>query len=165
MNPFLSLFTYLLVGAFGGYLGAKIKLPAGTLVGAMLAVVAFKILSQRSWSIPTGYGFLVQVLVGVTVGCTFHPDMLKTFTKIGVPLISSTVVLVLTGIALSVVFARVGLMDISTAYLSTSPGAMSAIVWLALDHQSDAPVVVSFHFFRVVFVILTAPLILKYLMR
>lgn len=165
MNPYVSLCIYVAIGTLGGYVGEKLKIPAGTLVGAMLAVVFFKLLSQRDWSIPAGFGFPVQVLVGVTVGCTFHPEMLKTFTKVIIPLVSSTVILVGVGILLSILFARLGLMGMSTAYLSTSPGAMSAIVWLALDSHADAPVVVSFHFFRVVFVILTAPILLKLLTR
>ncbi len=163
MNSFVNLFIYLCVGTLGGYLASRLKLPAGTLIGAMLAVVSFKLLVQKSWQIPSSYGFIVQVLVGVAVGCTFYPDMVKSLPKIVLPLIGSTVVLVLTGVLLSLFFARMGFMEISTAYLSTSPGAMSGIIWLAIENQSDAPVVVSFHFFRVVFVILTAPVILKYL--
>ena len=163
MNTYLSLSIYLVVGTIGGYLGAKLKLPAGELVGAMLAVVLFKMMMLKSWGIPSGYNFAVQVLLGVMVGCSFHPGMLKALAKIGVPLIGSTVVLMLTGIVLAIFFSWLGFMDVSTAYLSTSPGAMSAIVWLAVENHSNPTVVTSFHFFRVVFIILTAPIILKYL--
>ncbi len=163
MNTHVSLFIYLIVGVLGGLAGSKLKLPAGELVGAMLAVLVFKMIAQKNWGIPSGYSFIVQVLLGVMVGCSFHPGMLKTLAKIGVPLIGSTVALMLTGIVLSLFFSWLGLMEVSTAYLSTSPGAMSAIVWLAVENHSNPTVVTSFHFFRVVFIILTAPIILKYL--
>ena len=44
----------------------------------------------------------------------------------------SCVVLVGTGIVLAIVFTRLGLVDIGTAYLGTSPGAMSTITVMAL---------------------------------
>jgi hypothetical protein len=54
-------------------------------------------------------------------------------------------------------------LDPGTAYLGTSPGAMSALIVLAIDNPAKEALVVCFHFFRVVFIILTAPIILKYL--
>ncbi len=162
MSPSLSVLVYVLIGTLGGFLGAKLKIPAGPLIGAMLAVISFKLAVHKSWEIPNSFGFVVQVLVGVTVAAVFHPEMVKALSKIAIPLISSTLVLVIVGIIMSALFSRMGLMDMSTAYLSTSPGAMSALVWLAIDNHSNPPVVVSFHFFRIMFVILTAPIILKY---
>ncbi len=54
-------------------------------------------------------------------------------------------------------------MDGTTAYLSTSPGAMSALISLAVESAGHPTVVMAFHFFRVVFIILTAPLIFQLL--
>jgi membrane AbrB-like protein len=81
--------------------------------------------------------------------------------KIAIPVIISCVVLVGTGVILAVVFTRLGLLDIGTAYLGTSPGAMSALIVLALESEAQPMLVVCFHFIRVVFVILTAPLIFR----
>jgi uncharacterized membrane protein AbrB (regulator of aidB expression) len=53
------------------------------------------------------------------------------------------------------------MLDIGTAYLGTSPGAMSALIVLALESEAQPMLVVCFHFIRVVFVILTAPLIFR----
>ena len=71
-------------------------------------------------------------------------------------------VLVGVGILLSIIFTRMGVLDAPSAYLGTSPGAMSALIVLAFESGSSATLVVCFHFFRVVFVILTAPLFLKF---
>jgi uncharacterized membrane protein AbrB (regulator of aidB expression) len=50
-----------------------------------------------------------------------------------------------------------------TAYIGTSPGAMSALIVLALDSGAQPMLVVCFHFVRVVLILLTAPLIFKWL--
>jgi len=161
MNAIYSLTFYLILGSLGGLLGAKLKIPAGALIFAMLSIIGFKLIARVDWEIPRQFTFVLQVLLGVMVGTSFHPDMLPVLKKVFIPVLTSTVTLVGAGILLSIIFSRLEIMSASTAYLGTSPGAMSALIVLALESQSSATVVVCFHFFRVVFVILTAPLFLK----
>lgn len=54
MNAILSLGTYLAAGFIGGWTCVKLKVPAGALVGSMLAVVVCKLIIQKSWPIPNG---------------------------------------------------------------------------------------------------------------
>ena len=103
----------------------------------------------------------LTVLAIIMVGASFQPDMLPVLKKLFFPVLTSTVTLVGVGIILSVIFTRMGILDAPAAYLSTSPGAMSALIVLAFESGASATLVVCFHFFRVVFVILTAPLFLK----
>ena len=83
--------------------------------------------------------------------------------KIALPVIISCVVLVGAGVLMALIFTRLGMLDMGTAYLGTSPGAMSALIVMALDSGAQPMLVVCFHFVRVVFVILTAPLIFKWI--
>ncbi|UCD32048.1 MAG: AbrB family transcriptional regulator [Desulfobacterales bacterium] len=161
MNSIAGLFFYLCVGALGGFCGSKLKIPAGTLVGAMLAVILTKMVLKSYWEMPKEFTFVIQILLGVMVGATYNPSIIKTLGKIALPVVSSTIVLIVAGIILSLIFTKLGLLDIGTAYLGTSPGAMSALIPLAFDSQADATLIVCFHFFRVVFIVLTAPLIFK----
>ena len=165
MNHLFSLPTFLAVGAFGGYLGTKLKIPAGALIGSLLAVICFKLISRVDWNVPKTFTFVLQVFLGIMVGASFQPGMLKVMGRVFFPVITSTLLLVGTGLLLSMVFTRMGLLDMGTAYLATSPGAMSALLVVALDSGKDAAVITCFHFFRVVFIILTMPLIYKYLFR
>jgi len=96
------------------------------------------------------------------VGATFQPAMIKILGKIVIPVIISTLVLVGSGVLLAVIFIKLGILDAGTAYLGTSPGAMSALVVLALDSGADAALVTAFHFVRVVFIVLTTPFIFKF---
>lgn len=165
MNYLISLPILLAVGTLGGYLGTKLKIPAGALIGSLLAVICFKLISRVDWNVPKTFTFVLQVFLGIMVGASFQPGMLKVMSRVFFPVITSTLLLVGTGLLLSMVFTRMGLLDMGTAYLATSPGAMSALLVVALDSGKDAAVITSFHFFRVVFIILTMPLIYKYLFR
>ena len=161
MSSSLGLLWYLVLGLLGGLLGAKLKIPAGVLIGAMLTIICFKILVNVQWEIPRSFAFILQVFVGIGVGAAFQPELVQVMKKIALPVIISCVILVGTGVILAIIFTRLGLVDFGTAYLGTSPGAMSALVVLAFDSQAQPMLVVCFHFIRVVFVILTAPLIFK----
>ena len=163
MSSSLGLFAYLGLGLVGGALGAKLKIPAGALIGAMLTIILFKMTMKMHWEIPKGFTFALQVFLGIMVGATFQPDLLHVMKKIALPVIISCVVLVGAGILMAAVFAKLGLLDFGTAYLGTSPGAMSALIVMALDSGAQPMLVVCFHFVRVVFVILTAPLIFKWI--
>jgi membrane AbrB-like protein len=161
MSSSLGLIGYLGLGLLGGLLGAKLKIPAGALIGAMLTIIFFKIFMKVHWDIPRSFTFVLQVFLGIMVGASFQPELVQVMKKIAIPVIISCVVLVGTGVILAVVFTRLGLVDIGTAYLGTSPGAMSALIVLALESEAQPMLVVCFHFIRVVFVILTAPLIFR----
>jgi membrane AbrB-like protein len=163
MSSSLGLLAYLALGLAGGLIGAKLKIPAGTLVGAMLAIVLFKMFTKIHWEIPKNFTFILQVFLGIAVGASFQPAMIQVMKKIALPVAISCVVLVITGALLAVIFTRLGFLDMGTAYLGTSPGAMSALIVLALDSPGQPMLVVCFHFFRVIFVILTAPLIFRWI--
>jgi len=158
-----GLLIYLGLGIVGGALGVKLKIPAGALIGAMLTIIVFKMTLKMHWEIPKGFTFALQVFLGIMVGATFQPELLHVMKKIALPVIISSVVLVGAGILMAVIFSRLGLVDFGTAYLGTSPGAMSALIVMALDSGAQPMLVVCFHFVRVVFVILTAPLIFKWI--
>jgi membrane AbrB-like protein len=163
MSPSLGLLSYLALGLIGGLIGAKLRIPAGTMIGAMLAIVLFKMLTKLHWEIPRNFTFILQVFLGIAVGASFQPAMILVMKKIALPVVISCVVLVVTGALLAIIFTRLGILDMGTAYLGTSPGAMSALVVLALDSPAQPMLVVCFHFIRVIFVILTAPLIFRWI--
>ena len=163
MSSSMGLLTYIGLALAGGILGAKLKIPAGALIGAMVAIIVFKMTTKMHWEIPKGFSFTLQIFVGLMVGATFQPEMIQFMKKIALPVIISCVVLVGTGVIMAIIFTRLGLLDMGTAYIGTSPGAMSALIVLALDSGAQPMLVVCFHFVRVVFVLLTAPLIFKWL--
>ena len=162
MNPNVGWLVYIGLGIIGGLVGSRLKIPAGSLIVAMLTIIAFKLITKIHWEMPKGFNFVLQVALGIMVGASFQPAMLPVLKNLFFPVLASTVTLVGVGILLSIIFTRMGILDAPSAYLGTSPGAMSALIVLAFESKTSATLVVCFHFFRVVFVILTAPLFLKF---
>ena len=88
MNSIVGLFFYLGVGTLGGFCGSKLKIPAGTLVGAMLAVILTKMVLKSYWEMPKEFTFVIQILLGFMVGATYNPSIIKTLSKIALPVVS-----------------------------------------------------------------------------
>ena len=80
-----NLGLYILVGLVGGFIGQKLKIPAGSMIGALLAVIAVKIILKSEWALPKNVVFLLQVAIGIMVGTTFQSSMLPIFYKIAIP--------------------------------------------------------------------------------
>ena len=161
MTDYSGVGLYLVVGIIGGLIGVKLKIPAGVMIGAMAGVIVCKLLMRAQWEMPKSFGFIVQVLLGVMVASTFHPDMLKTLKSVAIPVVVSSVVLIGAGAILSVIFYRLNLLGASTVYMATSPGAMSALIAMSLEGNANAVLVTCFHFSRLVLILLTAPWIFK----
>jgi len=149
----------LLVGTAGGLIGWRLKIAGGIILGSMSSVIIFKLLFQSSMEIPQELSFFIQVLIGVMVASSFKPEIIQNLKIMTWPIILSTFILVASGLVTAIILAMLKLLDAPTAYIATSPGAMPALIGLAIDSSANPTVVVAFHVFRLAFVNLTAPLI------
>lgn len=165
MHPFVNLLIYLVVGFIGGFLGAQTKLPAGVMLGAVLAVIGTKLIFRADWATPAAYGFICQVMLGVLIALTYKPGMFRAMGYLVLPIVISTVYLVLCGVLLALLFRKWLPLDLPTAYIATSPGGMSALVPMATDLEVNAALISAFHFFRIFFVVCTAPFIFKLMLK
>ncbi|MEW6261554.1 MAG: AbrB family transcriptional regulator [Thermodesulfobacteriota bacterium] len=161
MDAWRGLAVYLVVGAVGGLIGLRLKVPGGPLVGAMMAVILLRAFVDKPWSVPRGYSHFVQILIGVMVGVGYSQEIAQAFGRLVLPIIASTLILMAVGLLTSLLLAKINVLDASTAYLSTSPGALNAMIGLAEESGANATMVLAFHFFRLVFIILTAPLVFQ----
>lgn len=161
MNEYLGFGTYILVGMVGGLIGAKLKIPAGILFGAMVSVIVYKLFVETQWKMPYGFNFVTQVFVGVMIASTFHPAMIKVLKQVALPIVLSSMLLIVAGCLIAALIVGLKLMDPTTAYIATSPGAMTALVPLSIEGNGNPLIVSCFHFFRLLFILFTAPWILK----
>jgi membrane AbrB-like protein len=161
MNAYSGFGLYFCIGAIGGLVGSKLKLPGGIIIGSMLSVIICKLIKDSQWEMPGSIGFMTQVLVGVLVASTFQPAMLRELKAIALPVILSSLMLISAGGLLAIVISRLHLLDPATAYIATSPGAMTALIPLSMDGNGNPLIVTCFHFFRLLFILFTAPWILK----
>ena len=153
-----------IIAAFGGAaLLEYLRVPAGALLGAMIAVAAVNMTPATVTSLPGWAKFAAFTALGWAIGQGITSEVLRALVdKAG--LIAVTVgSLLLFGAMLAMFAVRLGLLDPATAYLATSPGGLSQMTALSAAVGADAAVVATLHTFRILATVFIAPLILRLL--
>jgi hypothetical protein len=149
-----------LLAAFaGGYVGVKLKIPAGALIGALVATVAIRFLSTKASEIPYIFSFLGQVFIGLIIGAGVTLELFDNLSKCWFPMVISMIGFIFIGLGFAFLIYKMGYLDFPTAYLGTSPGAMSAIVIVGVEYGANGAIVALFHFLRIILVLITAPIV------
>lgn len=154
----------LLAALAGAYVFERLRVPAGSLLGAAVVVAAVNLVGVVEVpALPGNVRFVAFAVLGWLVGQSIDRDSLSEL-RASLPVVGATVVfLVVAGGLLAVLLTRWGGVDQGTAYLATSPGALSQMVALSEEARADTLLVVTVHTARLVAVILVSPIVTRIL--
>ncbi|MDA3950902.1 MAG: AbrB family transcriptional regulator [Spirochaeta sp.] len=154
----------LLVAVGGGVIGIRTRVPAGALVGAMVAVAVFNITWQNG-QMPSWTKYVAQILIGAIVGLRIRPEFLGELKQLVVPALILAVGMMAWAVVLGILIHKISGIDIVTALFSTSPGGLSDMTIIAQAAGADTPKVVILHLTRLVTVIAVFPWIIRAVYR
>jgi uncharacterized protein len=144
----------LLAGVLGGLAGHLLQLPAGALLGSLVAVAAWNVASDGRAAVPRWLRTPSRVLVGATIGSLATPVLLRSLgASVGWAVLCTTGVVVL-GLLLGLLLAATSGLDRRTALLASCPGGISEMVALADESGADVEVVLGVQLVRKVVVLL-----------
>jgi membrane AbrB-like protein len=145
----MNMMIYLVCAFFGGFIGYKTRIPAGTLIFSLAAVASVRLLRVDGGSLPGYMNFVSQTLVGLVIGAQFNQKALQVISRMWVYMLMSVFVLVVAGMIYGVIMVKINHINLPTAYLGTSP------------QGANVPLVAIFHITRVFFILLTGPMVLR----
>jgi uncharacterized protein len=150
----------------GSVLGRLVRLPAPVVLGPMVVAAAVVLggLADGEGVPPLveTAGFLV---IGLQVGVSFTRASLRTIGR-ALPLALAIIVgLIVACAGLGVVLAQVTGVSALDGYLATTPGGMAAVLATATDSGADATFVLAVQVLRMFVMVLSAPLIARWLRR
>jgi uncharacterized protein len=148
----------------GAWIFERLKIPAGALIGAMVAVAAVNLAGSTTFPLPDWARFLSYATLGWLLGQAFTRDTLVALREAVVPVVIIVASLLTATVLITLVLRALGV-DLATAFLASSPGGISQMGAIAVDLGANAPVVVTAHLLRVVTVVVFAPLVAKYLVH
>jgi membrane AbrB-like protein len=141
----------------GGLIGHKLNIPAGALLGSMVAVGMASLLGANP-EMPESYNIIAQMILGGFLGLTITRDVL---TDIKTYLLASLIVLVLIsifGILTGYVVSRLTGMELYTALFGSAPGGMHEIMALSQAYDVDHSAVVVMQTVRRILIVVVYPL-------
>lgn len=156
----MKYFWLLVCGFLGGYLGRKLKIPGGVLIGSMLFTVLGNLFFINVAYLPDAYSFGLQVMVGAMVGHQISKKMLLNVKSIIVPVIMSSFLLLFFSLIFMTLLHFIFNWDFETAWLSSAPGRMVDMVIISGTVGADSTRVLVTHIIRHFMVILSTPFVL-----
>lgn len=153
----LSLTSMYLLGYAGYIILSVLRIPAPGLIGTMV-IVGFLASKGVPWpEIPSYVRFILQVVVGITVGMRFSKKNTKQIKSFLLPGIIIVIWTIGTGLLIGFILEYYTNMDIGTSLFSAVPGGITEMSVVALSYGLETPVIVLFQFMRILGVCLTVP--------
>lgn len=154
------LYTLLLAGA-GGYVGIKLRIPAGALIGAMAFVAIYNIYTGHG-NIPKNFKIVAQIVVGGMIGLNFTMESILGLKKLIVPALILVVGLTLFSICLGFLISRLTGIDLITSLFSCSPGGLTDMTLISEAYGAQIHIVALLHLIRLVTIITVLPVVINY---
>jgi membrane AbrB-like protein len=154
------------VAVVGALVALRARIPAAALIGPLLLAAAL-----------TGSGVVHRVtppefpretaftLIGLHVGMRFTPDVLRRVRTLAPHIFGYVVVLLVTTGLLAWGLSAVTNVDLTDAYLATTPGGINAVLVTAFAAGAHTSFVFAVQTFRLFVMVLAAPPMVRWLVR
>ena len=148
-----------LIAALGAWVGTRLRLPAGAMLGPLILGVALEQVGVLRLAWPPGVPQAAFLVLGVYVGLLFDRASIKRAGRLFPFVLASTVGLVAACAGLGWALDALTRIDGLTAYLATTPGGIDSVAIMALGSGADAPLVLAVQMLRLFAVVLAGSLL------
>lgn len=123
-----------------GSLLNKLKVPAGAMVGALLAVGILNVVTGKMY-MPGEAKVVVKAVAGLFIGMSVTTDTVRNLIKLIKPTVMLVVLIIGLCFSMGVVLFYVTDLDVVTALFCVAPGGMTDMTLMSLDMGGDSAVV------------------------
>ncbi|QNO13276.1 AbrB family transcriptional regulator [Alkalicella caledoniensis] len=157
-----NLILTIIVGFIGGFTAFKLKVPAGMMVGSMIAIAAFNITTGRSF-MPQDVRILTQMAAGAFIGSGVgRKDVMdiKYMIKSAILMVSS---MMLLNILMGYIMSKTTGIDLVTSLFASAPGGIVDMSLISNDMGADTSKVAILQMVRLMIVFTVLPAIMKFI--
>jgi membrane AbrB-like protein len=161
----MSFLGVLAAATVGGVLLRLTGLQGGLALGAMVGAAIYTVLrGEGAVPVPPLLQDAALVLLGAVIGAGVTRSMLGDLRALLVPAVVAGAAIILAGVTIALALRWFGVAP-GDDVLATSPGALSAVMGVAIDRGVAPAEVALFHLVRLLMVIMTLPLVALLLPR
>ena len=155
----------MVLGATGAYLGYRLPVPAGVLLGTLVAVGAVSIagpsLGLPQVPVPPGATPVLQILLGTMVGLRMDRDALRSGLHALVPASLLAVAITAVAVVSALLATALTSIDVVTALFAAAPGGLTEMTTTSMAFGADAVGVAALQLARVLLAIAIVEVLLK----
>lgn len=165
VNELIDSLIYIIVIPLVTWFSIKIKLPTAIIIGPIVSTAALVILGFQAPSLPNLILNIAQLLVGSHIGLLM---VLKGSKNLKLVLMMSLLLSLCTiGFSLFIGYIMPKLMDVSilTGLLGAAPGGVAEMGVTAAQLHANVSIVTAYQLFRLFFILLIMPFVLRILLK
>lgn len=158
----MELIVTLIIGMIGGLIALKLKVPAGAMVGSMLSVALYNIITGEAY-FPQYLRVVTQIATGAFIGAGItKKDVLdlKSVIKPAVLMVSSMIIL---DVFLGYIMFKITDIDLVTSLFACAPGGLVDMSLISTDLGADSSKVALLQMVRLMSVLIVLPPIIRHI--
>lgn len=150
-----------LCGGIGGMLLKRMRVPAGALIGSLLAAMVFNAFYPVIPIYPKDLRLGIQILSGLVIGTRFTQADIKTLKTMALPVIILVVMLLLINLGFAFLMSHLTTLSFMTSFFACAPGGVSDLALVAADFGASMEHVALLQLFRLISVIIIFPPLIR----
>ena len=150
MNSFLWFLITIAVAFVGGAIAIRLKIPAGGMIGGMLAVAILNVLTGECLMY-SEVKIAVQICLGAMSGSRVGRKELADMRRLILPILLMFCVCLMLNVLFGIAVLKTTSMDIQTSLLSITPGGATDMIFVAADIGADTGMVGIMQSLRMIF--------------
>jgi len=149
------------VGLIGSFLFAGLRIPAGGMLGGMVAIALLQMRRVSVVPVPKIVLTGTYMILGISVGSSFDLATLQRLQgSLGI-LVGATIATLISSIVLSLVVMQLMHIDLKTSLLACSPGGLSIMAVVAEETGAKVEIVSLLHLVRIIWVVVSMPIFMS----
>jgi membrane AbrB-like protein len=160
LQDVLKIALTLLTAVFGGWIGVRLKIPAGAMIGALVATVILNLTLGLAY-IPTPWKTVLQLFTGILLGVKIRREDIRGLKTLLVPLAILLISMVIYNLLFGTAIYLSSDLDLVTALFATAPGGMTDMAIISDDLGANSSYVVILQLSRLMVIYLCFPPIFR----
>lgn len=144
----------------GAWTGQWLRIPAGTMLGAMFASGLFAIVRNKTYGFDVRVRFAAQITLGLAMGQRVTPEIVGQLATLLWPAVVVTFVMLIGSTFLAILLYKTSDWDLTTCLLCASPAGLSQITTFAEELGVDSFTASVFHTVRIIGIVSLYPWII-----
>lgn len=145
------------------FIGIKVKMPGGALLLPMIVGLCVKFTGISDLELPSFVLAIGYACLGWGIGFRFTIEVLRHALKLLPYLLAAIIALIFVNGLFALILVHWAGIDMLTAFLATSPGGADSVAIIASSTDADLPFIMTMQIGRFIVVLLTGPIVAKWL--
>ena len=154
----------IVIGVSGGCAALRFKVPAGALIGSMLAVAVMNVALGTAY-MPTTWKFYTQVSTGAYLGAKLSRADLRDMKRIVKPAVLLAAVMLAFTTVVGILICQISDLTPAASMFGVAPAGIADMALIAEDMGADSIKIAGMHTLRLIGVVALYPAIIGFLVR